>query len=123
MGQGIAIVPQEGKVYAPFDGVADTVFETGHALGLSGENGVEVLIHVGIDTVNLQGKYFQPKISSHEKIKKGQLLLEFDKEAIQKEGYEIVTPVIITNSEKYGQIQSLVSGQVEVGREILKALK
>lgn len=123
LGQGIAIVPQEGKVYAPFDGVADTVFETGHALGLSGENGVEVLIHVGIDTVNLQGKYFQPKISSHEKIKKGQLLLEFDKEAIQKEGYEIVTPVIITNSEKYGQIQSLVSGQVEVGREILKALK
>lgn len=123
LGQGIAIVPQEGKVYAPFDGVADTVFETGHALGLSGENGVEVLIHVGIDTVNLQGKYFQPKISSHDKIKKGQLLLEFDKEAIQKEGYEIVTPVIITNSEKYGQIQSLVSGQVEVGGEILKALK
>lgn len=123
LGQGIAIVPQEGKVYAPFDGVADTVFETGHALGLSGENGVEVLIHVGIDTVNLQGKYFQPKISSHEKIKKGQLLLEFDKEAIQKEGYEIVTPVIIANSEKYGQIQSLVSGQVEVGGEILKALK
>lgn len=123
LGQGIAIVPQEGKVYAPFDGVVDTVFETGHALGLSGENGVEVLIHVGIDTVNLQGKYFQPKISSHDKIKKGQLLLEFDKEAIQKEGYEIVTPVIITNSEKYGQIQSLVSGQVEVGREILKALK
>lgn len=123
LGQGIAIVPQEGKVYAPFDGVVDTVFETGHALGLSGENGVEVLIHVGIDTVNLQGKYFQPKISSHDKIKKGQLLLEFDKEAIQKEGYEIVTPVIITNSEKYGQIQSLVSGQVEVGGEILKALK
>lgn len=123
LGQGIAIDPQEGKVYAPFDGVADTVFETGHALGLSAKDGVEVLIHVGLDTVNLKGKYFTTKVSSHDKIKKGQLLLEFDKDAIQKEGYDTVTPVIVTNSEQYGKVQSLASGQVEVGKEILKATK
>lgn len=121
LGQGIAIVPEEGKVYAPFDGVADTVFETGHALGLSAKDGVELLIHVGLDTVNLKGKYFKTKVSSHDKIKKGQILLEFDKDAIQKEGYDIVTPVIITNSEKYGEIRSLASGPVEAGKEILRA--
>lgn len=122
LGQGIAVIPQEGKVYAPFDGVADTVFETGHALGLSGKDGVEVLIHVGLDTVNLQGKYFSPKVAPHETIKKGQLLLEFDKDAIIKEGYDIVTPVIVTNSDQYGKIQSLADGQVEAGKEILRAL-
>lgn len=121
LGQGIAVIPEEGKVYAPFDGAASTVFETGHALGLSAEDGVELLIHVGLDTVNLQGKYFQVKVSPNDKIKKGQLLLEFDKDAIQKEGYDIITPVIITNSEKYGLVRSLVSGRTEVGQEILKA--
>lgn len=123
LGQGIAIVPEEGKVYAPFDGVAESVFETGHALGLSGKDGVELLIHVGLDTVNLQGKYFKTKISSGESIKKGQLLLEFDRDAIQKEGYDIVTPIIVTNSGEYGNVQSLASGLVEVGTEILKVTR
>ena len=101
MGKGTAIIPTSGKIIAPFDGVIDAFFDTGHAIGLKSNEGVEMLIHVGIDTVNLGGKYFNPKKVQGDKVKAGDVILEFDISGIISEGYEVVTPVIITNSDSY----------------------
>lgn len=120
LGRGIAIVPQEGKVYAPFDGKVNSIFDTKHALGLVNTDGIELLIHVGLDTVNLEGRHFNAKVSNDEEIKKGQLLLEFDMNAIKEEGYDIITPIVVTNSDDYECIDELTMGQVENGTELLK---
>lgn len=104
IGKGTAIIPTKGQIIAPFDGVVDALFDTGHAIGLKSNEGIEMLIHVGIDTVNLGGKYFNPKKSQGDKIKAGDIILEFDIQGIISEGYEVVTPVIITNSDSYMDI-------------------
>lgn len=104
LGQGLAIVPSEGKVYAPVDGEVSTFFPTGHAIGMVSTDGVEVLIHVGMDTVKLDGKGFSAKVTQGAKVKKGDLLLEFDIEAIKAAGYSVVTPMIITNTADYADI-------------------
>lgn len=104
LGEGCAVIPSEGKVYAPFDGVCENVFDTLHALGLRSDHGIEMLVHVGLETVTLNGAPFKAHISSGEHFKKGDLLLEFDIEAIQKAGCEIQTPVIITNAEDLGGV-------------------
>lgn len=104
LGQGLAIVPSEGKVYAPVDGTVGTFFPTGHAIGLLSDDGTEILIHVGMDTVKLNGKGFTPKVEQDAKVKKGDLLLEFDIEFIKSHGYSITTPVIITNSDDYTDV-------------------
>ena len=104
LGNGIAIIPTKGQVVSPFDGVIEVFFETHHAMGLRSNDGVEVLIHVGLETVNLQGKYFTPKVKAGDSIKKGDLLLTFDLEAIKNEGYDIITPVIISNSDQYIEV-------------------
>lgn len=101
LGKGIAIEPIEGKVVAPVDGVLTTFFPTCHALGITSNSGAEILIHVGMDTVQLDGKYFTPKAKQGDIVKAGDVLLEFDIEAIKAEGYSIITPVIITNSDNY----------------------
>lgn len=104
VGQGVAVKPTEGKVFAPFDGVVEVAFASKHALGLKSTDGVEVLIHVGIDTVNLEGKFFTSYVTQGETVKQGQLLLEFDLEGIKEAGYDTVTPVIITNSDSLDSI-------------------
>lgn len=101
LGKGIAIEPTEGKVISPIDGVLTTLFPTGHALGITSENGAEILIHIGMDTVQLEGKYFTPKAKQGDTVKAGDVLLEFDIKAIKEAGYSLITPVIITNSDKY----------------------
>lgn len=104
LGEGFAIVPSEGKVYAPFDGVCENLFDTLHAIGITSDNGIEMLIHVGLETVALNGEPFKAHIGNGEHFKKGALLLEFDIDAIQKAGCEIQTPVIITNAEELGGV-------------------
>lgn len=104
LGEGFAIEPSEGKVYAPFDGTCDNLFDTLHAMGLVSDNGVELLIHVGLETVGLGGKPFTAHIKTGDKFKKGDLLLEFDMDAIKAAGCETQTPVIITNAEDVGSI-------------------
>lgn len=104
LGQGLAIVPKEGKIYAPCDGEIGTFFPTGHAVGLTGTDGAEVLIHVGMDTVKLDGKGFTPKVTQGAKVKKGDLLLEFDIDYIKSQGFSVVTPMIITNSDDYTDV-------------------
>lgn len=121
LGQGIAIIPSEGKLYAPFDGKVNLVFDTKHAIGLENEAGAEMLIHIGLETVNLNGKHFTPKVKAGNTVKKGDLLVEFDLDEIKKE-YEIVTPVLITNADSFSTIEPLkTTGVVKVGEEILKA--
>lgn len=101
LGKGIAVEPSEGRIYAPFDGKVAMLFHTSHAIGLVSDSSVEVLIHVGIDTVNLEGKHFTPKVKSSDRFNQGDVLLEFDIQAIKDEGYEVTTPVIITNSDDF----------------------
>jgi PTS system beta-glucosides-specific IIC component len=101
VGRGIAILPSEGKVIAPADGTIMTIFPTGHALGLITDKGTEILIHIGIDTVKLNGQYFQAKVKQGDTVKRGQVLVEFDLEKIKAAGYPVITPVLITNFQQY----------------------
>lgn len=120
MGDGIGIIPSEGKVYAPFDGTAEAVFPTGHAVGLTGENGLEMLIHVGIDTVELKGKGFKAHVNAGDTVKKGQLLVEFDKELIAKEGYDTTVIYIITNMDAVKNLK-IHTGNKEVSEKVMTA--
>ena len=119
LGDGVAEIPEKGCVYAPFDGEVEMVYDTGHAIGLVREDGMEVLIHVGINTVELGGKYYTAKVSNGQKIKKGDLLLEFDMDEIAKAGYSMVTPVIVTNSDEYEGLIFKEHGRVEPGDRII----
>ena len=101
LGDGAAIVPSEGKVYAPADGTVANIMDSKHGIMFVTESGAEILIHIGLDTVNLNGKYFKSHVSDGDKVKKGKLLVEFDMDAIKKEGYDLITPVVVTNISDY----------------------
>ncbi|MDO4926806.1 MAG: beta-glucoside-specific PTS transporter subunit IIABC [Turicibacter sp.] len=119
MGKGIAIIPEEGKVFSPVDGTIAMVFGTKHAIGLVSESGVEVLIHVGIDTVKLNGQHFNAYVESGQVVKKGDLLLEFDMDAIKEAGFSLETPVIITNTQQYLDIIETEESLIQVNKELL----
>ena len=120
LGEGIAIEPSEGKLYAPCNGTIDSVFDTKHAVNIVSADGAEVLLHIGIDTVKLGGKHFTSHVSDGQKIKKGDLLITFDIEAIKKEGYKVTTPLLIANTDDYAQIIPAAKGKITAGKEILK---
>ncbi|MCY7915911.1 PTS glucose transporter subunit IIA, partial [Bacillus haynesii] len=101
MGEGIAIIPSKGELYAPVDGEISLLFETNHALGMKTANGVEVLFHIGIDTVQLEGKFFKPLVQAGDKVKAGDLLIQFELEKIKEAGYDPVTLAVITNTDQY----------------------
>ena len=119
MGKGVAIMPAEGKVYAPANGTISAFFPTGHAVGMITDAGVEILIHIGLDTVNLDGLGFTPIVKRGDKVKKGQLLLEFDIDIIKSEGYNVTTPIIITNTDAYEKVDVIATGKVNVGNKII----
>jgi len=104
MGKGIAILPEDGKVYSPVSGKVTTLFHTGHAIGLTSDLNTEILIHIGLDTVKLNGEFFNTHVQQGDDIEKGQLLIEFDVEKIVEAGYDVTTPVIITNSNNYTDV-------------------
>lgn len=112
LGKGIAIEPTEGKVVAPFNGKVSAVVDTKHAVGLQSDSGVEVLIHIGMDTVKLEGKYYTVHVKEGDTIKKGDLLVTFDMNQIKKSGYKLTTPIVITNSDDYKEIKTITSGEV-----------
>ena len=120
MGKGIAIIPTEGKAYAPDDGEVVSLFRTKHAIGFQTDSGVEILIHIGIDTVKLDGQHFQAHVQAGSQVKKGDLLVSFDIEAIKQAGFEVTTPIIITNSDDYQKIQTIHQSEtIEKGDVLL----
>ena len=124
LGDGIAILPEEGKVYAPADGEVSCVMDTKHAVALTSAQGLEILIHVGLETVELKGKYFTSHVENGTKVKEGDLLLEFDLEALKKAGYQTVTPVIITNASDFVSVLPMLKENEHVmhGDQLLKVL-
>lgn len=120
MGKGCAVIPEEGKVYAPFDGKVVGLLDSHHAVGMESTDGVEVLIHVGMDTVKLNGRCFTIHVEEGEQVKKGQLLLEFDIPGIKEAGYEVTTPIIITNSDEFNDVETKAKGKVTVGTKLLE---
>ena len=119
MGKGIAIEPQEGKVCSPLDGEVVMVFPTGHAIGLKSTNGAEVMIHIGMDTVELEGKGFTTLVKKGQAVKKGDPLIKFDMEAIKKAGFKLTTPIVVTNSNDYQEITAIADGPITIGTALL----
>ena len=119
MGKGIAIEPSEGKVVSPFNGKVVSLFPTKHAIGLLSDDGVEMLIHVGLDTVNLNGKYFEAHVKQDQRISKGQTLVTFNLGKIREEGYITQVPIIITNTYEYSDVVSNCSGDIDYNDELL----
>ncbi len=120
LGKGMAVVPTEGKVVAPCEGEISTLFETKHAVGITTKDGVELLIHVGVNTVELGGKYYETHVAQGDKVKPGQLLLTFDIEKIQAAGYNISTPVIIANTDDYQNVIGLKTGNIKCMEPLVK---
>lgn len=121
LGKGIAIEPVKGEVYAPFDATVSTLM--GHAVGLEGKNGVELLIHIGVDTVQLNGKYYTSHCSEGQEVKAGDLLMEFDMKAIKEAGFKTITPVIVTNTDDFADIKVEHEGEILVGETLLDITK
>lgn len=119
LGKGFAVVPSEGKVYAPFDGTLDLLYDTKHALGMTSSDGIELLVHVGLNTVELDGKYYTAHAESGDTIKKGQLLLEFDISRIKEAGYDITTPVIVTNADNYKETVVVKTGRIKASEKAI----
>ena len=120
LGLGVAIIPSTGKVYAPFDGTVENVAESLHALGLRSDGGVELLVHVGLETVTLNGRHFTLRAKEGQRFRKGDLLLEFDLEAIKAAGFDTVTPVIVTNVDEMGRISAQEGLTVQVGDTVIQ---
>lgn len=120
LGEGAAVEPSEGKLYAPCDGKIDSVFDTKHAVNMVSDDGVEILLHIGIDTVKLGGQYFEAHVSDGQEVKKGDLLISFDMDKIKAAGYKVTTPIIIGNTDDYASVEPVAQNSVSAGDMILK---
>ncbi len=123
LGKGVAVIPSEGKVVSPVNGTVETVFDTLHAIGLKSDDGVEILIHIGLDTVKLGGKYFTAHVKSGDKVTVGTPLVDVDLVKVKEEGYDIITPVIISNSPDYGDVLAVTGQEVKAGDGLIKVVK
>ena len=120
LGEGVAVEPAEGKLYAPCDGKVEMVFATKHAINIVSTTGCEILLHIGIDTVKLDGKFFEAHVSDDQEVKKGDLLISFDIAEIKKAGYKVTTPMIICNTDDYNSIETTATGNISAGDKILE---
>ena len=123
LGPGIAIFPSNGTVVSPINGTIATVMDTKHAVCIQGEDGLELIVHAGLDTVELNGKYYQTYKEIGDQVKAGDVLLEFDLEEITKAGYDVTTPIVITNLGDYKITKCLTGQQVKAGKEVIQLTK
>ena len=119
LGKGVAIEPTEGKLFAPVSGIVTALFPTKHALGITADSGAEILIHIGMNTVQLNGKHFTAHVEQGAQVEKGQLLVEFDIEAIKQAGFEVTTPVVITDTDKYAEVKTTTDEQIKWGEPLI----
>ena len=122
LGEGAAIEPSEGRLYAPCDGRIDMVFDTKHAITMVSEEGCELLLHIGIDTVRLEGKYYETYVANGQEVQRGDLLITFDMEKIKAAGYKITTPVIVCNTDVYSRVALVRTGEVTVGEDMINVM-
>ena len=123
LGKGVAIEPDEGCITAPADGTIEVMFDTGHAVSMTTADGIELLIHVGVDTVALKGRHYKAYCRSGDTVRKGDKLIEFNREAIRAEGYQTVTPVIVCNADSYVAVRLVAAGAVTAGDHLLAISK
>lgn len=123
LGKGVVIMPSENVVTAPFDGTIETLFPTNHAIGIKSNDGLEILIHIGIDTVELDGKYFKAHVKQVDYVQAGKKLVTFDREAIEKEGFSTQTMIIVTNTNDYEEVKVLINGNIRAGKELIQVSK
>ena len=120
LGEGAAVEPSEGKLFSPCDGKVNMVFDTKHAINLVSDEGCEILLHIGIDTVKLGGRFFEAHVTDGQVIHKGDLLISFDIDGIRNEGYQLTTPMIICNTDDYNSVEAIPSEQVSVGDKLIE---
>ena len=123
LGDGVAVIPSEGKVFAPADGAVTSVFDTKHAICFASRYGTEILIHIGVDTVNLQGKHFTAHVTDGEAVKKGQLLISFDKAQIEKAGYDTAIPMIFTDLPEEKHLKKTAPGTIDASQKAVAVCK
>lgn len=123
LGKGVAILPSVGKVVAPIEGTVEMVFDTKHAISMSSDSGIQMIIHVGLDTVTLKGEPFTTYVEAGQKVKAGDIMLEFDIEAIKAAGLDTITPIVICNSGDYQDITAHVGKDVNLGDDVLTLVK
>lgn len=123
LGKGAAVIPSEGKIYAPVDGTVGMMFETKHAVSLTTEYGAEILVHVGLDTVELKGKFYEGHVKAGDQVKAGDLLISFDIDQVKAAGYDVITPVLICNTDDYAAVEGVTGSDVAPGDTIIKITK
>lgn len=119
LGKGTAIIPTSGEFVSPTDGEVGLLFDTKHAISIISHEGAEILIHIGLDTVQLKGAHYEAHVKAGDTVKKGDLLLTVDIEAIKAEGYDVITPVIICNTDDYASVEA-ITGNVNKGDDVIK---
>ncbi len=122
LGKGVAVIPYDNNLYAVASGVVETVAETGHAISILCDNGAEILLHIGIDTVKLKGRCFEAKVKNGQKVKKGDLLITFDRESALKEGFNMTIPVIVCNYDEFTKIEIIGKGDIDNGDDLIKVI-
>lgn len=119
LGKGAAVIPAEGKIYSPVDGTVAMLFDTLHAVSITSAEGAEVLVHIGLDTVTLKGEHFEAHVKGGDTVKKGDLLITVDLDAVKAAGFEIITPVIVCNTDDFGAVEGLGTKDVAPGEDII----
>ena len=120
LGKGAAVIPEEGKIYAPADGEIGMVFDTLHAVSMTTDFGAEILIHIGLDTVKMKGDGFTGHVKAGDHVKKGDLLLEVDLEKVKTAGYDTITPVLVCNTQDYASVEGIESAHVNAGDDLIE---